>query len=107
MFGAPVPITPGYDAEFAEYNAGQAVTGVEAVAAVIGGASVTQIGKLRNLLVRVHVDRKPLRFPDSWGPLAGNRAYLQLTIYLKGVKNSNTDLRIPIGCRKPWGDHQP
>ncbi len=57
----------------------------------------------RNFRVRIHYDRKPHRFSNAWGPLAGNRPHYQITIYRKGVKNSNWEIRIPWGGKNHLG----
>lgn len=60
----------------------------------------------RTMRVKGHYDRKPHRFSNAWGPLQGNRPHYQITIYRKGARNSNFDIRIPWGSPTTWGSHR-
>nr|VFJ93543.1 MAG: hypothetical protein BECKLFY1418B_GA0070995_104715 [Candidatus Kentron sp. LFY] len=61
---------------------------------------------VRTIRVRGHYDKKPHRFSNAWGPLRGNRPHIQMTIYRKGVKNSDFNVRVPAGRRTSWGSHR-
>ena len=55
----------------------------------------------------IRYDRKPHRFTSHWGPLRGNRAHFQVTVWRHQVKGSDRNFRIPAGPRIQWGSHRP
>ncbi len=63
--------------------------------------------RVRFVPIRYHFDTKPHRFSGRWGGMQGNRSHHQLTVYDIRVPGSHTNIRIPSGPRKPWGDHLP
>ena len=71
-----------------------------------GGSTLRLLNFFKSITIRTHYDIKPHRFSGYWGPLKGNRPHFQITIYRRGVPNSDINIRIPWGSRTSWGSHR-